>query len=155
VLFATSTLSGTKAHALAYDFARDETVLFGGREAGEASESGDSWTSVLPEHLLGNWGHTTYRVDVDPDTDYSLALRMDVGNPAYSEYRARVVTHDEDSGERTYYDLPVAGLGSASSIEVNTGSSSKLYLVVAAVPSTLDTPWDFHLYDYKIVRLPD
>jgi hypothetical protein len=114
--------------------------------------TGDVWTGVLPTQIPGNWGFNTYRVMPAPSATYTIRLRMDANNVAAAEYRARVVVHNLDTDEREYVSLSVAPLGEESSIDVAVPANSMLYFIVAATPSAPANPWEFHLYDYKILR---
>ncbi len=120
----------------------------------DAQGTGPVWVDAPQKFLPGNWAYNAYEVSLSTSATYSVGLTIDASNPADAEYRAMVVLYDENTGERSYHSLEVAPHGVSSNIELDTGSATKLYLVVAAVPMTWDDNWAVHPYQYQIAPVP-
>ena len=112
--------------------------------------TGDQWATIPDRYRVGNWAFNAYQVDVTRDENYTVGLNTSVANDAGAEFRAKVVLHTEATGERQYFDLPVAAAGMDSSIYVPARAGDTLYLVVASTPSAKFSGWDTYSYDYLI-----
>lgn len=110
----------------------------------------NQWLTVPSRYKIGDWAYNAYQVDVTSNTTYEVGINPSVSNPAYSEFRAQVVVHNEQSGERQYYKIPNTTAGIASSIMVYAEAGEKLYLVVANTPSTKFNEFKAYTYDYLI-----
>ncbi|MHC4744945.1 MAG: sialate O-acetylesterase, partial [Planctomycetota bacterium] len=115
----------------------------------DSNGTGNEWTSVPEDYIPGSWGFNAYKIDVTEDVDYIVSINPDVSNPAYADFRARVVVHDKDTGRRSYHTLGIAGRGEPLSISVPTRTGDELYLVVAATPDIF-SGWDWYRYEFKI-----
>ncbi len=125
------------------DFAARITTFY------DSNGTGNQWTSVPEKYIPGSWAFNAYGVDVSQNGDYIVAVNTDVSNPAYSDFRARVVVHDKETDERTYHNLNVAPAGETSKLRVSARSGDEFYLVVATTPDIF-RGWDWYQYQFMI-----
>ncbi len=116
----------------------------------DVSGTNGQWLTVPSRYKIGAWAYNAYEVDVTQNSSYTVGINPSLNNPDYAEFRAQVVIHNEQTGQRTYYKIPVTSAGIASSIDVFANSGDKLYLVVSSTPSTKFKDFETFVYDYKI-----
>src|SRR5690606_13013504 len=98
----------------------------------------------------GSWAYNAFEVTVDSAREYEVGVKPADTNPSHAEFRARAVVHDMETSTRTYHEIPIARTGEPSSIRVPAGAGQKLYLVVAATPSTMFEGIEQYAYSYLI-----
>ena len=101
---------------------------------------------------IGAWAYNAYEVNVTESSSYTVGINPSISNPDYAEFRAQVVVHNEQSGERVYYKLPITSAGIASNIDVFANTGDKLYLVVSSTPSTKFKDFETFVYNYVITQ---
>ena len=120
-----------------------------------AKGTGNSWQGVPDRYMIGSWAFNAYEVSVDTTRNYTVGIMPSVSNPAYAEFKARVVVYNESTGKRTYHVLEVGNSGVKTTINVPAAGGDKLYLVVSCTPSTVFSGWDTYDYNYMIKQQND
>jgi len=118
----------------------------------DSDGTGDEWTPVPEAYIPGSWAFNAYQVNVSQDTDYVAALRTDPANPAYADFRARVVVYNDKTKERVYYTLNPGAPDEASGTKVPAQADDRLYFIVATTPDIFKG-WDWYPYEFKIYPL--
>jgi len=114
----------------------------------DQSGTGAQWTSLEDGLEPGSWAFNAYQLSMDTDGSVTAAVRVSDGNPDYSDFRAQIVVHSPDTGERQYHNFDIRADGTETSATVDASAGDKVYLVVATTPNVF-SGWDTYQYDYQ------
>lgn len=113
------------------------------------SGTGDLWSVIPNGYTPGGWAFNAYKLSVTRDAEVVAALRIDVTNPAYADFRAKLVVHTPSTGKRVYTDLPINKNRPEASVSVRATAGDEVYLVTSSTPDTF-SGWDVYTYQYKL-----
>lgn len=110
--------------------------------------TGAQWTSLEDGLEPGSWAFNAYQLSMDNNGSVTAKVRVSDGNPDYSDFRAQIVVHSPDTGERQYHDFEIRADGTETSTTVDASAGDEVYLVVATTPNIF-SGWDTYQYDYQ------